>query len=103
MKGLRQYIARHGKHFTVRLAGDVLECKWNHLEVERVTEARVYYNVSGATLGDMVFLVNLFSDSFPKRRCVGYALEIIGDVSKEGYAFDAWAMGNEDIDLREYI
>ena len=103
MKGLRRYIARHGHHFTVKLAMRVIDCKWNSSEVQSTTDKIVYYNVSEATLGDMVFLTNLFSDSFSKRTCIKYALEIIGDVSNNGYAFDAWLSFHEDIDLTEYI
>lgn len=72
-------------------------------EVERASDKVVYYNVSGATLGDMVFLVNLFSYSLPKRRCIKYALDIIGDVNTNDYAFNAWLLSNEDIDLNGYI
>lgn len=103
MKGLREYIAKHGRHFTVKLAEEVLDCKWKSVKVRTASDRVVYYNVSGATLGDMVFLVNLFADSFSEGRCVKYALEIIGDISKEGYAFDAWLLSNENIDFNEYI
>ena len=103
MKGLRKYIARHGHHFTVKLAMKVIECKWNQSEVQSAADRIVYYNVSEATIGDMVFLVNLFSDSFSKGRCIKYALEIIGNVHKNGYAFNAWLSSHEDIDLTEYI
>lgn len=103
MKGLRRYIAKHGRHFTTELVMKVIDCKWHPHEITRSTEGRVYYNVSSSTLGDLVFLVNIFSDSFSKRRCMDYALDIVGDVSKEGYAFNAWLMSNEDIDLTEYV
>lgn len=56
MKGLRKYIAKHGRHFTPELAAKVLDCKWNASEVEIASDRVVYYNVSGATLGDIVFL-----------------------------------------------
>lgn len=32
-----------------------------------------------------------------------YALEIVGDVNTNGYAFNAWLLSNEDIDLNRYI
>lgn len=103
MRGLKEYIARHGHHFTVELAERVLDIKWRAQEVISASERRVYYNISGATVGDMVFLANLFSDSFSKGKCIRYALEIVGDVTKDGYAFDAWLMSNEAMDLRKYI
>lgn len=103
MRGLKEYIAIHGKHFTIELAEHIIKCKWKSSEVMVASDRVVYYNVSKATIGDMVFLVNLFSDSFSKGRCIKYALDIIGNVDREGYAFDAWLMSNEDIDLVEYI
>lgn len=103
MKGLRKYIAKHGRHFTPELAAKVLDCKWNVSEIERASDRVVYYNVSGATLGDIVFLTNLFSCSFSKRRCIKYALEIVENVDTNGYAFNAWLLSNEDIDLNSYI
>lgn len=103
MKGLRKYIAKHGRHFTTELAVKVIDCKWNASEVERASDRVVYYNISGATLGDMVFLVNLFSYSLPKRRCIKYALDIIEDVNTNDYAFNAWLLSNEEIDLNKYI
>jgi len=103
MKGLRRYIAKHGRHFTVELAMKVIDCKWGSSEVENASDRAVYYNVSEATIGDIVFLTNLFSESFSKRRCIKYALEIVGNVDRNGYAFDAWLSSHEDIDLTEYI
>lgn len=98
MKGLRKYIAKHGRHFTPELAAKVLDCKWNASEVEIASDRVVYYNVSGATLGDIVFLTNLFSCSLLK-----YALEIVGNVNTNGYAFNAWLLSKEDVDLNGYI
>ena len=103
MKGLMAYIAKHGRHFTTELAIKVIDCKWKSSEVEKASDKVVYYNVTEATLGDIVFLVNLFSDSFPKRRCIKYALDIIGDVNYTNYAFNAWLLSNENIDLNKYI
>lgn len=103
MKGLRKYIARHGRHFTVELAMDVIDCKWNADEVRRASEALVYYNVSRATLGDMVFLANLFAYDLPKRKCIRYALDMVGNVEAEGRAFCAWLRSDDNIDLSRYI
>ncbi len=41
MKGLRKYIAKHGRHLTEQLAMDALECRWNIPEVVKATESRV--------------------------------------------------------------
>lgn len=103
MKGLRKYITRHGRHFTVELVMDIMDCKWNADEVKKASEARVYYNVTRSTLGDMIFLANLFAYDLPKRRCIEYALEMVGNADAEGRAFNAWITLDEDIDLSKYI
>ena len=79
MKGLRKYIAKHGKHLTEQLAVDALECRWNIPEVVKATESKVYYNVSEATLGDIVLMVNHFNSCFidaNKYDCVKWALKL---------------------------
>lgn len=103
MKGLKRYLARHGRHFTVKLAMDVIDCKWDANEVKKASDAMVYYNVSKSTLGDMVYFANLFAYDLPKRRCIEYALEMVGNVYAEGRAFNAWITLDEDIDLGKYI
>ena len=108
MKGLRRYIARHGRHFTTELAMRVIDCRWNSSEVQSTAERVVYYNVSEATLGDMVYLANLcYRSSLPlklsKARCVRKALDIVGDVKANGYAFETWIASGGDIDLRNYL
>lgn len=103
MNGLRKYMAKHGRHFTLELAVKVLDCKWNVSEIEKAFDRVVYYNVSEATLGDIVFLVNLFSYSLPKQECIRYALNIVGDINTNGYAFNVWLLSNEDIDLNKYV
>lgn len=106
MKGLKEYIAKHGKHLTTELAIDVIKCRWNPLEVEKATERIVYYNVSEATLGDMVLLANHFNSCFidaHKYDCIKWALSKVGDVNANGYAFDILVENYFDIDLTEYI
>lgn len=104
---MRKYLARHGRHFTVRLAEEVLDCRWNSLEVMDASERIAYYNVSEATLGDMVYLVNLYHNSQPlrisKARCVKQALKVVGDVNANGYAFDLWVAMGGDVDLGDYL
>lgn len=46
MKGLEEYISTHGRHFTERLAITVIDSKWSTSEIEKTSEAMVYYNVS---------------------------------------------------------
>ena len=106
MKGLRKYIAKHGKHLTEQLAVDALECRGNIPEEVKATESKVYYNVSEATLGDIVLMVNHFNSCFidaNKYDCVKWALSKVGDVNTNGYAFEILIESYNDIDLRKYI
>lgn len=106
MKGLEKYIAKHGRHLTEQLAMDALECRWNIPEVVKATESKVYYNVSGATLGDIVLMVNHFNSRFidaNKYDCVKWALSKVEDVNTNGYAFEILIESYNDIDLRKYI
>ena len=106
MKGLEKYIAKHGRHLTEQLAMDAIECRWNIPEVVKATESKVYYNVSGATLGDIVLMVNHFNSRFidaNKYDCVKWALSKVEDVNTNGYAFEILIESYNDIDLRKYI
>lgn len=106
MKGLKKYIAKHGKHLTEQLAMGALECRWNIPEVVKATESKVYYNVSEATLGDIVLMVNHFNSRFidaNKYDCVKWALSKVGDVNTNGYAFEILIESYNDIDLRKYV
>lgn len=106
MKGLEKYIAKHGRHLTEQLAMDALECRWNILEVVKTIESKVYYNVSEATLGDIVLMVNHFNSRFidaNKYDCVKWTLSKVEDVNTNGYAFEILIESYNDIDLRKYI
>lgn len=106
MKGLKEYISKHGRHFTEKLAIAVMDSKWSSSEIERSSETMVYYNVSEATLGDIVFLVNKYKKNHcraTKKKCLKYALDIVGDYSSNGYAFTLFSLMNSSIDLKEYI
>ena len=106
MKGLKEYIAKHGKHLTTKLAINVIKCRWNSSEIERATEKVVYYNISEATLGDMVLMVNHFNSCFidvRKNECIRWALGKVGDMNANGYAFDILIENYSDVDLTKYI
>lgn len=106
MKGLEEYISTHGRHFTEKLAIAVMDSKWSPSEIERSSEAMIYYNVSEATLGDIVFLVNKYKKNHchaSKKRCLKYALDIVGDYSSNGYAFTLFSLMNSNIDLKDYV
>lgn len=106
MKGLKEYISKHGNHFTEKLAIAVMDSKWSSSEIEKSSETMVYYNVSEATLGDIVFLVNKYKKNHcraTKKRCLKYALDIVGNYSSNGYAFTLFSLMNSGIDLKEYV
>lgn len=109
MKGLRQYIRKHGRHFTEELAMNVTKGRWNPSEIMEKAESMVYYNVTGSTVGDIVFLTNYVKDtgkSFYKTKynCVRFALCIVGEYAlRNGVMFKKWAGENKDFDLTHYI
>ena len=77
MKGLEKYISKHGRHFTERLAIAAIDSRWSSLEIEKSSEEMVYYNVSEATLGDIIFLVHKYKENncyATKKKCLKYAL-----------------------------
>jgi len=109
MKGLRQYIRKHGKHFTEELAMTVTKGKWNSSEIMEKAESMVYYNVTGSTIGDIVFLTNYAGNegtSFhrTKHNCIRHALHIIEDYTfREGAIFSMWIKETNDFDFTPYI
>ena len=109
MIGLREYIGKYGKHFTVELAYKVVGNRWNAKKIYDYIQKKVYYNVSGTTLGDMVYLFNSIYVDLPdtKSYCREKAIEYIQDMENLDACpiFDIWSRvnGGEDIDLREYI
>ena len=108
MEGFKSYIIKHGRHFTNELVMDVIEAKWNIVEIERYSRDLVYYNVSSATIGDIVYLTNLFYKTFKmfrptKNESIKFALSIIGNVNAEGYAFNHWILNGMNVDLNKYI
>lgn len=105
MKGLKEYIAKYGRHLTEQLAEDTIVMRWSTLEIDKSSRDLVYYNVSSATIGDVVYLTNLHyhKKHLSKAKSIRKALDIIGDVTKNGYAFDLWVQGDSNIDLENYI
>lgn len=109
MKGLRQYIKKHGKHFTEELAMSVTNGKWDSSEVMEKARSMVYYNVTGSTVGDIVFLTNYAKDtgkSFykTKHNCVKFALYIVGEYAlHDGVMFNKWVGDTRNFDLTPYI
>lgn len=111
MKCLNSYIKKHGRHFTIELAKEVMCFKWSPEEVQKTSQKMVYYNVTESTLGDMVFLTNYIYYYYDKARnktwCVSEMLSIVGDVFLEGHAFSSWIdtmiEENKDFDFKRFI
>lgn len=106
MKGLEEYIKRHGRHLTERLALDSTVVRWDAAKVRKAVEGRVYYNVTGFTVGDMVYLVNEYHARYPrphKAQCIKYVLRVVEDVTLEGKAFGDWLAKGSTVDLGRYI
>jgi hypothetical protein len=123
MTGLQDYIEKHGNHFTVELAMEASKCLinkdgskhlWDAEQVEKLTEKKVYYNITRSTLGDMVYIANMaYANYFPnvidrKNKCIEAALAIVEDVDGyEGMAFSSWVTGlvyqGKDFDFSKYV
>lgn len=109
MKGLKQYIRRHGRHFTEELALAVTD-KWNVEQVMSSAQKKVYYNVTSATDGDIVYLVNACNalDGLSKGESLNISLSIVGDyIGGKEYAFRYFIgtakLHKPDFDFTPYI
>lgn len=109
MKGLKQYIKKHGRHFTEELAMTATKGRWNTEEIMPKVGTYVYYNVTGSTVGDIVFLVNFAKDSGrsflkTKHQCIKFALCIVSEYAMhDGVMFNKWIGDTKDFDLTPYI
>lgn len=123
MEKLEEYIEKHGMHFTAELAevassfipnADGSSHRWNADKVEELTSKRVYYNTINASLGDIIYVVNMaYARYFPDKtksrgKCIDQALEVLSDIdSYEGMIFSSWLTGMEfsgkDFDFTPYI
>ena len=109
MKGLKKYIKKHGRHFTEELAMGATGGRWNRKDIIDEVESHVYYNVTGSTVGDIIFLVNFAKDSGrpflrTKHQCVKFALCIVGEYAMhDGVMFSKWVGDTKDFDLTQYI
>lgn len=109
MKGLGKYIKKYGKHFTEQLAMSVTSGRWDSSEIMKKAEDMVYYNVTGSTVGDIVFLANYAKDTGrafykSKHNCVKFALKIVGEYAlHDGVMFNKWVGDTKDFDFTPYI
>lgn len=107
MKGLRKYIRKHGRHFTEELAYEAAGRKYNARQVEKAAQKKVYYNVTGSTLGDMVYLTNSNFNGWGFSSISGsinYTLYFVGQYKFHGgFLFEQWLHGLDDFDFTPYI
>ena len=109
MKGLDRYIAKHGRHFTLELAMDVTKKKWNPSKIEKETQKNVYYNVTGSTRGDMVYMMDMFkyflSSQYTHKKGMLLMLKWVGDYKKTGSPFCMWLSkyDRDGFDFTPYI
>lgn len=79
-----------GKHLTEEMVYKVLPIRWDSYDILKTAQRRVYYNVVGATVGDILYITNYayYKYGWNKERCISHTLHIIGNyrVGKE-YAF----------------
>ena len=107
MKGLEEYISKHGRHFTEKLASYVTEGRWNPSKVERDAQRHVYYNVTGSTPGDMAYLMTIGEEGTPYSKKMKVMLSWVGDYNKTGSPFLIWltvmTVRKESFDFTPYI
>lgn len=113
MKGLEEYIEVHGRHFTEELGYAVSGGRYDADKVGRMAQRKVYYNVTGSTLGDMVYLANTYwhqpyPDCKRLNKCIDFALCIVGSYYFHGgKVFDMWLESlpdyMDDFDFTPYI
>ena len=114
MKGLDKYIEKHGRHFTVELA-ERLYGNWSADRVYNYLQKKIYYNVSGSTLGDMTYIFNAFMNDckYHGERgistinyCRDMVIMYVSSVfNSDCIAFRCWLidMDGKDFDLTPYI
>lgn len=109
MRGLKEYVAKHGFHFTVALAYKAGGKKWTSEQVMSAAQKKVYYNVTCSTIGDITYSANVLSDTIPKNRCIALALAKVECFSDFGYGgifsqwFESMQRMGKDFDFTPYI
>jgi len=116
MKGLKEYIAKHGFHFTEELAYKAAGGKkWSADKIAVAAQKRVYYNVTRSTLGDMTYSTNAIyfccnsSGYNTLARCITIMLNDVGCFEYFGYGgiFSLWLetmhRHGEEFDFTQFI
>lgn len=110
VKGLREYVEKHGMHFTMKLAEDVLgkEKRRSLEEIRKLMDKEAWYNVTGATDGDLLYLGNCFMSS-NKRKDTALVISLVSSYhNNQGFSFRHFLLGLmlkcfEDFDFTPYI
>lgn len=108
MKGLQEYIDRYGYHFTESLVQDALPIRLKYQEIMKIADKMVWYNVTQATSGDILYLVNkdchdCILSKRQGKRSVLKMVEVVGNYSEKDKWFKEWLTGSSMGDLSPYI
>lgn len=82
MRGLKDYVKKHGKHFTEELAYIAAgRKKWSLKEIEEATQKKVYYNITDTSFADMTYIANSVhvDTGWGKNKCIKFTLAIVQD------------------------
>lgn len=119
MKGFKEYVEKHGNHFTLPLAEVASKSlsehpHWNTTNLHDILSRKVFYKINSASDGDMLYMANLaYTKLFDgvknkEKPSIEYILTIVQNT--EGYngmAFATWAANlmvrDEDFDFAKYI
>ena len=106
MKGLEEYIKKHGRHFTEELAYNIVGQKWTAEKIKEAAQKKVYYNVTGSTDGDLVYLTNFRGKCYPLTKAVNWTLSLIGNYLLSEVPFNSWVeiiAERDNFDFTPYI
>lgn len=109
VKGLREYVEKHGMHFTVELAYDATNKFYDVDEIEKELNKKVYYNVSGYTMGDAVYIFNGWTNERDRTDKKYRADNVRWILEDSGYldiptVFELWVKAYaRDFDFTPYI
>lgn len=88
MRGLSEYIEKHGMHFTYKLAVKVLKLNglmfWRPSVIKKNLCKVVWYNVDSSTEGDIIYIVNTCPHSGSLSRAIRLSVILLQDVNKGG-------------------
>ena len=118
-----QYLEKHGKHFTIKLAdfaskqmvnSDETNKHWDVSDIKQIIDELGYIIPLSSTIGDIIYTANMaYADFYPlllkdAKSCVRYAMEVAGDKDGyEGIQFCRWMADvknkNLEIDWNSFI